>query len=89
MTARDPAGDRREPEATADAVMAARLRDVHRMLAEIDIDPDARIRLHLRFMAICASLKIPGASADRCARRLDRLVGDAASENRRRVGRDQ
>jgi hypothetical protein len=89
MTARDPAGDRREPEADTDAMMAARLRDVHRMLAEIDIDPDARIRLHLRFMAICASLKIPGASVDRCARRLDRLVGDAKSGNRRRVGRDQ
>jgi len=36
-----------------------------------------RVRLHLRFMAICTSLKMPGANRARGAQRLDRLIADA------------
>ena len=35
------------------------------------------MKLHLRFMAICTSLKMPGASQVRGAQRLDRLMADA------------
>jgi len=61
----------------ADDGLAARLLTAHRFLSTLDVDPDVRIGLHLRFMAICSSLKVPGANRARGAERLDRLVADA------------
>jgi hypothetical protein len=58
-------------------VLAERLLAVQRVLARLDTDPEVRIRLNLRFMAICTSLKMPGANAIRGIRRLDRLAADA------------
>jgi hypothetical protein len=63
-------------QAAADA-LAAKLLAVQRMLSEVDVDPDVRLRLHLRYMAICASLKLPAADRPRAALRLDQLTADA------------
>src|SRR5258708_25869000 len=61
----------------ADAV-AAKLLAVQRLLSALDVDPDVRLRLHLRYMAICTSLKLPAANRTRGALRLDQLMADAA-----------
>jgi hypothetical protein len=58
-------------------VLAEKLLAVQRLLATLNADSDARIRLNLRFMAICTSLKTPGASRARGLRRLDQLMADA------------
>jgi hypothetical protein len=58
-------------------VLAEKLLAVQRLLATLNADSDVRIRLNLRFMAICTSLKTPGASRVRGLRRLDRLMADA------------
>jgi hypothetical protein len=66
------------PGAQADGdALAARLLAVQRALCELDVEQEVRMRLHLRFMAICTSLKMPGASQVRGAQRLDRLMADA------------
>ncbi len=64
-------------EAASGDALAARLLAAHRALAALGTESDARIRLHLRFMAICTSLKMPGANRARGAQRLDRLMADA------------
>lgn len=58
-------------------VLAEKLLAVQRLLAALNADSEVRIRLNLRFMAICTSLKTPGASRARGLRRLDRLMADA------------
>jgi hypothetical protein len=57
--------------------LAARLLAAQRLLCAPDIDSDARLRLRLRFAAICASLKLPSADRVRGAERLERLIADA------------
>ncbi len=57
--------------------LAARLLAVQQAIAMLDADSGVRKRLNLRFMSICTSLKLPGASADRGLRRLDQLMTDA------------
>jgi len=57
--------------------LAARLLAAQRVLCALNADPDVRTRLHLRFMAICTSLKMPAANRSRGAQRLDRLIADA------------
>jgi hypothetical protein len=57
--------------------LAAKLLAVQRLLSELDVDPDVRLRLHLRYMAICTSLKLPAANRARGALRLDQLTADA------------
>jgi hypothetical protein len=64
-------------KATGDA-LAARLLSAHRALAGLNVASEARIRLNLRFTAICTALKLPGANPASCARRLDRLITDIA-----------
>jgi len=61
----------------ADDALAERLLAVQRVLTTLSADSEARIRLNLRFMAICTSLKTPGASRTRGLRRLDQLMADA------------
>lgn len=63
-------------QADGDA-LAAKLLAAQRVLCALNVDPDVRIRLHLRFMAICTSLKMPAANRLRGAERLDRLMADA------------
>ena len=58
-------------------VLADKLLAVQRVLATLDADSEVQIRLNLRFMAICTSLKVPGASAARGINRLDKLMADA------------
>jgi len=58
-------------------VLAEKLLAVQRLLAALNADSEVRIQLNLRFMAICTSLKMPGASTARGLRRLDRLRADA------------
>lgn len=60
-----------------DDPLAARLLAARRALYARDIDPEVRTRLHLRFMAICTSLKLPTADIARGAQRLDQLIADA------------
>jgi hypothetical protein len=57
-------------------VLAVRLLTAQRLIA-LAADPDEKVRLQLRFIAICTALKLPGASRARGARRLDRLMADA------------
>jgi hypothetical protein len=71
-----PPGGASQAARSADDALALKLLVAHRMLAGLT-DPDARIRLQLRFLAICTALKLPGASKARGARRLDRLIADA------------
>jgi hypothetical protein len=63
-------------------VLAEKLLAVQRLLATLNADSDVRIRLNLRFMAICTSLKTPGASRVRGLRRLGRLMADAERAGR-------
>jgi hypothetical protein len=63
--------------AEADDALAVRLLAAHRLLAALTADPEVKIRLQLRFIAMCTALKLPGASEARGARRLDRLMADA------------
>ena len=60
----------------ADA-LAAKLLAVQRLLSALDVGPDVRLRLHLRYMAICTSLKLPAASRTLGALKLDQLMADA------------
>ncbi|MGI9007108.1 MAG: hypothetical protein ACR2FU_13105 [Streptosporangiaceae bacterium] len=76
MTESEPDRPGRGAQAGADP-LAARLLAARRALTARDIDPDVRTRLHLRFMAICTSLKAPAANPARGAQRLDRLIADA------------
>ncbi|HWF80891.1 MAG TPA: hypothetical protein VN695_09915 [Streptosporangiaceae bacterium] len=64
-------------------VLAEKLLAVQRFLAALNADSEVRIRLNLRFMAICTSLKTPGSSRARGLRRLDRLITDAELARRR------
>jgi hypothetical protein len=64
-------------EDTTEDVLADKLLAVQRVLATLNADSEVQIRLNLRFMAICTSLKMPGASAVRGINRLDRLMADA------------
>jgi len=64
-------------EAADGDALAARLLAAHRALAALSAESDARIRLQLRYMAICTSLKLPGANRARGAQRLNRLMADA------------
>jgi len=65
-----------DEEVSGDA-LAEKLLAVQRLLAALNADSEVRIRLNLRFMAICTSLKTPGASRARGLSRLDRLMADA------------
>ena len=58
-------------------VLAEKLLAVQRLLAALNADSEVRIRLNLRYMAICTSLKTPGANRIRGLRRLDKLMADA------------
>lgn len=64
-------------QADGDDALAARLLAAQRVLCALTADPDVRMRLHLRFMAICTSLKMPAANRIRGAQRLDQLMADA------------
>jgi hypothetical protein len=69
-----------EPDARAgdeSDELAARLLSAHRLLAGLRVAAEERIRLNLRFVAICTSLKMPGSSRDSCALRLDQLMAEA------------
>ena len=76
MTESEPEGPGLSTQPGTDP-LAARLLAAQRALTVRDIDPDVRTRLHLRFMAICTSLKMPAANRARGAQRLDRLIADA------------
>jgi hypothetical protein len=70
-----PARERVEPPSGDE--LAAKLLAVQRVLRGLNADPDVRMKLHLRFMAICTSLKLPTADRVKGAKRLDRLMADA------------
>jgi hypothetical protein len=57
--------------------LAAKLLAVQRVLRHLNADPEIRMKLHIRFMAICTSLKMPTADRVKGAKRLDRLMADA------------
>ncbi len=76
MTESESARSELGRQADAEA-LAARLLAAQRVLCGLNVDPDVRMRLHLRFMAICTSLKMPAANRLRGAQRLDRLMADA------------
>jgi hypothetical protein len=84
MTESEPArpelGARPSDERVAqpsDDELAAKLLAVQRALRRLNADPETRMKLHLRFMAICTSLKMPTADRLKGAKRLDRLMADA------------
>lgn len=57
--------------------LAAALLAAQRTLQVVNADPETRLRLQVRFLAICASVKLPGASRRRGLARLARLIADA------------
>jgi hypothetical protein len=76
MTKSEPYDAMLGAEAAGDP-LAGRLLAAQRAIAALQVNSDARMRLHSRLMAICAVLKVPGADRVRGARRLDRLIADA------------
>ncbi|HEX5188828.1 MAG TPA: hypothetical protein VFW16_04765 [Streptosporangiaceae bacterium] len=79
MSESEPARPEPGAQAAGDA-LAARLLAAQRLLGALGAGKgggDVRLRLHLRFAAICTSLKLPSADRDRAAERLDRLIADA------------
>ncbi len=81
MTESEPAQPETGARAVGDA-LAARLLAARRLLCEPGIDQDMRLRLQLRYAAICTSLKLPSADLARGAERLDRLIADAEQSRR-------
>lgn len=67
--------------------LAATLLAAQRLLSRLDVDPDVKIRLHLRYLAICTSLKMPAVNRARGAERLERLIADARAARARQHGR--
>jgi hypothetical protein len=65
------------PDVGSQDLLAEKLLAVQRVLATFEADSETRIRLNLRFMAICTSMKMPGANTARGIRRLDRLMAEA------------
>lgn len=76
MTESEPAQPGLGAQAAGDT-LAARLLAAQRLLCTPDLDSDVRLRLQLRYAAICTSLKLPSADRFRGAERLDRLIADA------------
>jgi hypothetical protein len=60
--------------------LAARLLVAQRLLCSLEMEGDVRLRLQLRYAAICTSLKLPTVDRDRLTRRLDRLIADIERE---------
>jgi len=56
--------------------LAAALLVAQRLLSRLDVESDVRLRLQLRYMAICTALKMPAANRARGAERLGRLIGE-------------
>lgn len=77
MTESEPAQAKPGAQGPPGDALAARLLAAQRALSALNVDPETRLRLHLRYMAICTSLKMPGADKARGASRLDRLMADA------------
>jgi hypothetical protein len=80
----------REPgaQAAGDA-LAASLLAAQRLLCALETGQsagDVRLRLQLRYAAICTSLKLPAADRSRAAERLDRLIADAELARRGESG---
>ncbi len=67
--------------ATADP-LATRLLAAQRAICTPDMDPDIRLKLQLRFAAICTSLKLPAVDRARGAERLEGLIADAERARR-------
>jgi hypothetical protein len=80
MTESEPSEPGQGARAAGDT-LAARLLAAQRLLCSLEMDDDVRLRLQLRFAAICTSLKLPSADRDRLARRLDRLIADVERES--------
>jgi hypothetical protein len=76
MTESEPAQPGRGAQAAGDT-LAARLLAAQRLLCVRDMGGDVRLKLQLRYAAICTSLKLPSADRVRGAERLDRLIADA------------
>src|SRR5258708_2437307 len=86
MTETEPTQPGPSPQAGAPAAgdpLAAALLAAQRLLTRLDVDPDVMMRLHLRYMAICTSLKGPAANRARGAERLERLIADARAARAR------
>jgi len=85
MTESEPALPVPGKQPAADT-LAAKLLAVQRLLSALDVEPDVRLRLYLRYMAICTSLKLPAANRTLGALRLDQLMADAerAKDDNRR-----
>ncbi len=81
MTESEPAQPETGARVVGDA-LAARLLAARRLLCEPGIDQDMRLRLQVRYAAICTSLKLPSADLARGAERLDRLIADAELSRR-------
>ncbi len=81
MTEPESARPETGSRATADP-LAARLLAAQRLLCAPDIDPDIRLKLQLRFAAICTSLKLPAVDRARGAERLEGLIADAERARR-------
>jgi hypothetical protein len=73
----EPGGRAATGDELAARRLAAQLLAAQRLLAHLSAPPEVRIRLNLRFMAICTSLKMPGCRAAGGADRLERLMADA------------
>jgi hypothetical protein len=86
MTGSEPDEARLRADAADGDALAARLLAAQRVLVALNVDSEVRSRLQLRFMAICTSLKMPGASRSRGARRLDLLMADAERAGRNASG---
>src|SRR5258708_30196753 len=76
MTEPEPALPVPGKQPAADA-LAAKLLAVQRLLSALDVEPDVRLRRHLRYMAICTSLKLPAVNRTLGALRLDQLMAHA------------
>ena len=80
MTESEPSAPEPSARAAGDN-LAARLLAAQRLLCSLEIDTDVRLRLQLRYAAICTSLKLPAADRDRLARRLDWLIADVERQS--------
>jgi hypothetical protein len=83
-----PAQPEPDAEAAGDA-LAASLLAAQRLLCALETGQaagDVRLRLQLRYAAICTSLKLPAADRARAAERLDRLIADAELARRGESG---
>jgi hypothetical protein len=76
-----------DSEPGADAALAARIRDMHRMLRTSGLPQDISMKLQHKLLKVCDAMKAPEADPARAEGRLDQLQTELQAELQREINR--